>query len=85
LYDHYKQSKIQVEKDIYKTYKKEYNVIIKTAKANYIQNIISNSNNTSKVLWKFVNMERGSVNNKLTCNIHLQEGNEIVFKSKQNM
>jgi hypothetical protein len=34
LYDHYMQSKIQVDKDIYKTYKKEYNVIIKTAKAN---------------------------------------------------
>ena len=73
------QSKIQVDKDIYKTYKKEYNVYIKIAKANYIQHIITNSNNTSKVLWKFVNRGRGSPNNKLTCNIHLQEGNGIVL------
>jgi hypothetical protein len=65
------QSKLQVDKDIYKIYKKEYNVIIKTAKANYIQNIITNSNNTSKVLWKFVKRERGSPKNKLTSNIHL--------------
>jgi hypothetical protein len=41
LYDHYMQSKIQVDKDIYK---KEYNVIIKTAKAKYVQNSITNSN-----------------------------------------
>ena len=34
------QSKIQVDKDIYKTYKQEYNVYIKTAEANYIQHII---------------------------------------------
>jgi hypothetical protein len=60
-----------------KAYKKEYNVILKTAKANYIQNITT-SNNTSKVLWKFVNRERGSSNNILTGNIHLQFGNKIV-------
>jgi hypothetical protein len=65
------QSKIQDHRDIYKAYKKEYNVILKTAKANYIQNIITRSNNTSKVLWEFVNREKGSPNNILTSNIHL--------------
>jgi hypothetical protein len=69
------QSKIQEHRDIYKAYKKEYNIILKTAKANYIQNIITRSNNTSKVLWEFVNRERGSPNNILTGNIHLQVGN----------
>jgi hypothetical protein len=72
------QSKIQEHRDIYKAYKTEYNVILKTAKANYIQNIITRSNNTSKVLWQFVNRERGPPNNILTGNIHLQVGNEIV-------
>jgi hypothetical protein len=47
-------------------------------KANYIQNIITRSNNTSKVLWEFVNRKRGSPNNILTGNIHLQVGNEVV-------
>jgi hypothetical protein len=47
-------------------------------KANYIQNIITRSNNTPKVLWKVLNRERGSRNNTLTCNRHLQDGNEIV-------
>jgi hypothetical protein len=72
------QSKIQEHRDIYKAYKKEYNVVLKTAKANYIQNIITSSNNTSKVLWEFVNKERGSPNNIRTCNIQLQAENEIV-------
>jgi hypothetical protein len=72
------QSKIQEYRGICKACKKEYNVIIKTAKANYIKNIITRSNNTPKVFWKFVNIERGSPNNTLTCNIHLQKGNEIV-------
>jgi type IV secretory pathway TrbF-like protein len=71
------QNKIQEYRDIYKACKKEYNVIIKTAKVNYIQNIITISNNTLKVLWKFVNRDRGSPNNTLTFNIHLQEGNVI--------
>jgi hypothetical protein len=78
LYNLYMQSKIQEHRDIYKAYKKEYNAILKTAKANYIQNIITRSNNTSKVLWEFVNKERGSPNNILTGNINLQVGNEIV-------
>jgi hypothetical protein len=78
LYDLYMHSKIQEYRDIYKACKKEYNVIMKTAKANYIQNIITRSNNTPKVLREFANRERGSPNNTLTCNIHLQEGNEIV-------
>jgi hypothetical protein len=63
--------KIQEHGDIYKAYKKECNVILKTAKANYIQNIITRSNNTSKVLWEFVNRQRGSPNNIVTGNIHL--------------
>jgi hypothetical protein len=71
------QSKIQEHRDIYKAYKKEYIVILKTAKVN-IQNIITRSNNTSKVLWEFVSRERGSPNNILTGNIHLQVGNKIV-------
>jgi hypothetical protein len=50
LYNLYMQSKTQEHRDIYKAYKKEYNVILKTANANYIQNIITSSNNTSKVL-----------------------------------
>jgi hypothetical protein len=33
---------------------------------------MTSSNNTSKVLWKFVNRERGSPNNSRTINIHLQ-------------
>jgi type IV secretory pathway TrbF-like protein len=66
------QSKIQEHRDIYKAYTKEYNAILKTAKANYIQNIITSSSNTSKVLWEFVNRERGSPNNTRTSNIHLQ-------------
>jgi type IV secretory pathway TrbF-like protein len=65
------QSKIQEHRDIYKAYKMEYNDILKTAKANYIQNIITSSSNTSKVLWEFVNRERGSPNNTRTSNIHL--------------
>jgi hypothetical protein len=65
------QSKIQEHRDIYKVYKKEYNEILKTAKANYIQNIITSSNNTSKALWEFVNRERGSPNITRTSNIHL--------------
>jgi hypothetical protein len=72
------QSKTQELRDIYKAYKREYNVILKTAKANYIQNIMTSSNNTSNVLWKFVNRERGSPNNIRTSNIHLQVENEIV-------
>jgi hypothetical protein len=52
------QSKIQEYRDIYKAYKKEYNEILKTAKANYVQNIITSLNNTSKVLWEFVNRKR---------------------------
>jgi type IV secretory pathway TrbF-like protein len=56
------QSKTQEHRDIYKAYKKKYSVIQKTSKANYIQNIMTSSNNTSKVLWKFVNRERGSPN-----------------------
>jgi hypothetical protein len=74
LHNLYMQSKIQEHRDIHKAYKKEYNIILKTAKANYIQNIITRSNSTSKVLWEFVNRERGI----LTGNIHLQVGNEIV-------
>jgi hypothetical protein len=50
---------IQEHRDIYKACKKEYYVILKTAKANYIQNIITSTNNTSKVLWEFGNRERG--------------------------
>jgi hypothetical protein len=69
------QSKTQEYRDIYKAYKKEHNVILKTAKDNYIQNIMNSSNNTSKVLWKFVNRERGSPNNIMTSNIHLQVEN----------
>jgi hypothetical protein len=42
------------------------NMVIKTAKANYIQHIITSSNNTSKVLWKFVNRKRCPLNNTLT-------------------
>jgi hypothetical protein len=72
------QNKIQEHKDIYKAYKKEYHVILKTAKANYIQNIITSSNSTSKALWEFVNKERGLPNNTRTSNIHLQVENEIV-------
>jgi hypothetical protein len=60
IWDLYMQSKIQVYRDIYKACKKGYSVIIKTAKANYIQNIITRSSNSPKVLWKFVNIERGS-------------------------
>jgi hypothetical protein len=45
------QSEIQEHRDKYKTYKKEYSVVIKTAKANYIQHVITSSINTSKVLW----------------------------------
>jgi hypothetical protein len=78
LYNLYMQSKIQEHRDIYKAYKKKHNVILKTAKANYIQSIITRSNNTSKALWEFVNRERGSPSNILTGNIHLQVGNEIV-------
>jgi type IV secretory pathway TrbF-like protein len=77
LYNLYRQSGIQEHRDHYKAYKKEYNVIIKMAKSDYIQNIITNSNNTPKVLWKIVNRERGSSNNTLTSNIYLQDGNEI--------
>jgi hypothetical protein len=46
------QSKIQEYRDIYKAYKKDYNVILKTARANYIQNIITRLNKTPKVLWE---------------------------------
>jgi hypothetical protein len=63
LYNLYMQSKIQEHREIYKAYKKEYNVILKTARANYIWNITTRSNNTSKVLWEFVNRERCSPNN----------------------
>jgi hypothetical protein len=49
LYYLYMQSKIKEYRDIYKACEKEYNVIIKTAKANYIQTIITRSNNTPKV------------------------------------
>jgi hypothetical protein len=59
------QNKIQEHRDIYKAHEKEYNVILKTAKANYIQNSKTRSNNTPNVLWEFVNRERGSPNNTL--------------------
>jgi hypothetical protein len=52
------QNKIQEHRDNYKAYKKEYNVTLRTAKANYIQKIISRSNNTARVLWEFVNREK---------------------------
>jgi DNA-binding ferritin-like protein (Dps family) len=48
------QSKIQEYRDQHKAYYKEYYVAIETVKTNYIQHIITSSNNTSKVLWKFV-------------------------------
>ena len=68
LYDLYIQCKSQEYKNVYKAYKKVYNTIIKTAKANHIQNIINRSINIPKALWKFVNRERDSLNNKLTLN-----------------
>jgi hypothetical protein len=80
LYNLYRQSKIQEHRYIYKAHKKEYNVILKTAKANYIQNIITSSNNTSKVLWEFVNKERGSPNNTRTSNIFNKTFIEMVCK-----
>jgi hypothetical protein len=87
LYNPYRQSWIQELRHIYKAYmcKKQYNVIIKMAKSNYFQNIITNSNNTTKVLRKIVKTEGGSSNNALTSNIYLQDGNEICLKSKKNM
>jgi hypothetical protein len=78
------QSKTQEHRDKHKAYKKEYNVVIKTAKTNYIQHIITSSNNIPKVLCKLVNRERGFLNNTLTCNIHPQVENESL-KSKQNI
>jgi type IV secretory pathway TrbF-like protein len=72
------QSKIQDHRDKYKAYKKEYNVVIKTVKTNYIQHIISSSNNTCKVLWELIKRERGSQNNTLTYNMHLKVENETV-------
>jgi hypothetical protein len=48
LYNLYRQCKIQEHRDIYKAYKKQYNVILKTAKANYVQNIITSSKITQK-------------------------------------
>ena len=72
------QSKTQEHRGIHNAYKKEYNVILKDAKGNYIQNIITRTNNTPKILWEFVNRERGSPKNTLTSNIHLQDGNDIV-------
>jgi hypothetical protein len=78
LYDLYMQSKIQEHRGKYKAYKKEYNVVIKTAKTNYIKHIITSSKSTPKVLCKLVHRGRGSLNNTLTCNIHLQVESEIV-------
>ncbi|PNF31582.1 hypothetical protein B7P43_G00791 [Cryptotermes secundus] len=78
LYDLYIQCKSQEYKNVYKAYKKVYNTIIKTAKANHIQNIINRSINIPKALWKFVNRERDSLNNKLTGNINLFDGKQKV-------
>jgi hypothetical protein len=39
------QRKIQEHRDKYKAYKKEYNVVITTAKTNHIHRIITSSNN----------------------------------------
>jgi hypothetical protein len=78
LYDLYIQCKSQKYKNIYKAYKKEYNTIIKTAKANYIENIINRSINIPKALWKSVNRERDSLNNILTRNIYLLDGKQKV-------
>jgi hypothetical protein len=64
--------------DKYKAYKKKCNVVIRTAKSNYIQHIRTSSNNTPKI-----NIERGSLNNTLTCNIHLQVENETVSGSSR--
>jgi hypothetical protein len=72
LYDLYLQSELREHRDKYKVYKKEYNVVIKTVKTNYIQHIVTSSNNTPKILWKLLNRERGFLNNTWTCNIHLQ-------------
>lgn len=47
-------------------------VVINTAKTNYIQRNIINSNNTPKVLWNLVNRKRDYRNNTFTCNICLQ-------------
>jgi hypothetical protein len=46
LYNIYRRSQIQEYRDSYKVCKKEYNSIIRTAKANYIQNIMNGSQNT---------------------------------------
>jgi hypothetical protein len=45
LYDLYLLHKSQEHKDIYKTYKREYNAVIKTAEINYMQNTINRSTN----------------------------------------
>jgi hypothetical protein len=78
LYYLYMQSMIQEHRNKYKAYKKEYSAVIKTVKEHYIQQIITSSNNTPKELWKLANRETGSLNNTLTCNIHLQVENETV-------
>jgi hypothetical protein len=41
---------MQENRDIYKVCKKKFKVIVKTAKANYIQNIITRANNAQKML-----------------------------------
>jgi hypothetical protein len=42
-----------------------------------------NWNNTSEVLWKFVNRERGSLNNTLTCSMHLQVENDTLSSTSR--
>jgi hypothetical protein len=63
------QSKIQEHREEFKAYVKEYNVVMKTAKSDYIRHIESSSNNTPEVLWKLVHTGRGSLNNTLPFNI----------------
>jgi hypothetical protein len=56
----------------------KYNILIKLQKQTTFQNILARSNNIPRVLWEFVNRERGSPDNAITSNIHLQDGNEVV-------
>jgi hypothetical protein len=57
---------------------KYINSVIRTTKTNYIRRILSSSVNTPIVSWKLVNREILSLNNTLTCNVHLQVVNETV-------
>lgn len=76
-YDQYMKTKLEDDKKVYLTYKKEYIRIIRKAKCDYTKNVVNNSTNMSKTLWKIINKERNETKTNMQ-NIKLKDKNILV-------